>query len=87
MASPLRSPGTQMSPVYQKETGLLVPMRGFEPRREYSHYALNVARLPVPPHRLGVPSYSTPSAPPVKQSSGPSRTSGTRGTPLAHGPG
>src|SRR4029078_1403652 len=30
---------------------LLVPKRGLEPRREYSHYALNVARLPIPPLR------------------------------------
>ena len=30
---------------------LAVPKRGLEPRREYSHYALNVARLPIPPLR------------------------------------
>jgi thioredoxin 1 len=30
-----------------------VPKRGLEPRREYSHYALNVARLPIPPLRRG----------------------------------
>ncbi len=30
-----------------------VPKRGLEPRREYSHYALNVARLPIPPLRPG----------------------------------
>jgi hypothetical protein len=32
--------------------GTVVPKRGLEPRREYSHYALNVARLPIPPLRL-----------------------------------
>jgi hypothetical protein len=31
--------------------GLLVPTKGLEPPREYSHYALNVARLPIPPRR------------------------------------
>ena len=30
-----------------------MPKRGLEPRREYSHYALNVARLPIPPLRRG----------------------------------
>lgn len=31
--------------------GLLVPVEGFEPTRPDGHYVLNVARLPVPPHR------------------------------------
>ena len=31
--------------------GSFVPKEGFEPSWEYSHYALNVARLPVPPLR------------------------------------
>lgn len=30
----------------------LVPQEGLEPPREYSHHALNVARLPIPPLRL-----------------------------------
>jgi len=30
-----------------------VPKLGVEPRRLYSHYALNVARLPIPPLRQG----------------------------------
>jgi hypothetical protein len=29
-----------------------VPKVGFEPTRAYAHYALNVARLPIPPLRL-----------------------------------
>ena len=29
-----------------------VPKEGFEPSRDCSHHALNVARLPVPPLRL-----------------------------------
>ncbi len=29
----------------------LVPKEGFEPSRPYGHYALNVARLPIPPLR------------------------------------
>jgi hypothetical protein len=29
-----------------------VPKEGFEPSRGNSHYALNVARLPIPPLRL-----------------------------------
>ena len=29
----------------------MVPKVGFEPTRPYGHYALNVARLPVPPLR------------------------------------
>ncbi len=29
----------------------LVPKEGFEPSRPYEHYALNVARLPIPPLR------------------------------------
>ena len=37
------------SPIWS--AGPLVPKRGLEPRREYSHYALNVARLPIPPRR------------------------------------
>jgi hypothetical protein len=42
-----------------------VPKEGFEPSRAYAHYALNVARLPIPPLRqanvilLDVPSLST----------------------------
>jgi hypothetical protein len=32
---------------------VLVPKGGLEPPREYSHYALNVARLPIPPLRRG----------------------------------
>ena len=28
-----------------------VPKRGLEPRRAFAHYALNVARLPIPPLR------------------------------------
>jgi hypothetical protein len=28
-----------------------VPKVGFEPTRAYAHYALNVARLPIPPLR------------------------------------
>lgn len=28
-----------------------MPKEGFEPSRAYAHYALNVARLPVPPLR------------------------------------
>src|SRR5439155_26787387 len=31
-----------------------VPKRGLEPRRAFAHYALNVARLPIPPLRQGV---------------------------------
>src|SRR5689334_14575405 len=31
--------------------GLRVPKGGFEPPRAFAHYALNVARLPVPPLR------------------------------------
>ena len=30
----------------------VMPKVGFEPTRGYPHYALNVARLPVPPLRL-----------------------------------
>ncbi len=30
---------------------LFVPQEGFEPARAIAHYALNVARLPVPPLR------------------------------------
>ena len=30
----------------------VVPMKRFELLRGHPHYALNVARLPVPPHRL-----------------------------------
>src|SRR5947209_3257055 len=29
----------------------MVPKEGFEPSRPYGHYALNVARLPIPPLR------------------------------------
>jgi hypothetical protein len=29
-----------------------VPKVGLEPTRAYTHYALNVARLPIPPLRL-----------------------------------
>jgi hypothetical protein len=42
-----------------------VPKEGFEPSRAYAHYALNVARLPIPPLRqstcilLDVPGLST----------------------------
>lgn len=31
--------------------GRMVPKEGFEPSRPYGHYALNVARLPIPPLR------------------------------------
>ena len=31
---------------------MLVQMRGLEPPQDYSHYDLNVARLPIPPHLL-----------------------------------
>lgn len=34
--------------------GLLMPKVGFEPTRPYGHYALNVARLPIPPLRRDV---------------------------------
>jgi hypothetical protein len=30
----------------------LMPMEGFEPPLPCENYALNVARLPIPPHRL-----------------------------------
>ena len=30
-----------------------MPEEGFEPSRGCPHYALNVARLPIPPLRLG----------------------------------
>lgn len=30
----------------------VVPQEGFEPPRAHAHYALNVARLPIPPLRL-----------------------------------
>lgn len=35
--------------------GQMVPKVGLEPAREYSHYALNVARLPIPPLRPASP--------------------------------
>src|SRR5258708_36040483 len=36
-------------------SGILgVPKLGVEPRRLYSHYALTVARLPIPPLRLAL---------------------------------
>ena len=35
-----------------KPSILLVPKRGFEPRRGHPHWTLNPARLPVPPLRL-----------------------------------
>ena len=31
----------------------MVPKAGLEPARAYAHYALNVARLPIPPLRHG----------------------------------
>jgi hypothetical protein len=33
-------------------TGISMPKEGFEPSRDCSHHALNVARLPIPPLRL-----------------------------------
>ncbi len=33
-------------------------MEGFEPPLPYENYALNVARLPIPPHRLIRSKYS-----------------------------
>jgi hypothetical protein len=33
------------------KTGVPVPKEGFEPSWKYIHYALNVARLPIPPLR------------------------------------
>lgn len=36
---------------------LLVPQEGLEPTRANAHYALNVARLPVPPLRRDVNQY------------------------------
>jgi hypothetical protein len=30
-----------------------VPPTGFEPAQPYGYYALNVARLPIPPRGLG----------------------------------
>jgi hypothetical protein len=35
-----------------RDAGIGVPKEGFEPSRAYAHYALNVARLPIPPLRL-----------------------------------
>ncbi len=35
----------------------LVPVAGFEPARPCGHYALNVARLPVSPHRQQAQNY------------------------------
>ncbi len=32
----------------------MVPKEGLEPSRAYTHYALNVARLPIPPLRHGL---------------------------------
>ncbi len=34
-----------------------MPKKGFEPLWENSHYALNVARLPIPPLRLSCVAY------------------------------
>ena len=34
-----------------------MPKVGFEPTRAYAHYALNVARLPIPPLRRLAPVY------------------------------
>ena len=34
-----------------------VPQEGFEPPRANAHYALNVARLPIPPLRLDTVPY------------------------------
>jgi len=39
------------SPANAEDSLSLVPQEGLEPPWEYSHYALNVARLPVPPLR------------------------------------
>ena len=36
-----------------------MPKEGFEPSRANAHYALNVARLPVPPLRLNIIRYFT----------------------------
>jgi hypothetical protein len=36
-----------------------VPKVGFEPTRAFAHYALNVARLPIPPLRLSGQFYQT----------------------------
>jgi hypothetical protein len=38
-------------PLYDTPTSQVVPMKRFELLRGHPHYALNVARLPVPPHR------------------------------------
>ena len=38
-------------PRFIHESRPLVPKGGFEPPRAFAHYALNVARLPVPPFR------------------------------------
>jgi dTDP-4-dehydrorhamnose reductase len=36
-----------------------VPKKGLEPIRAFAHYALNVARLPIPPLRLGAHQYTS----------------------------
>ena len=45
------APEAGVLPLYDTPT-MLVPMKRFELLRGHPHYALNVARLPVPPHRL-----------------------------------
>jgi hypothetical protein len=48
----------------------MVPKAGFEPAREYSHCALNAARLPVPPLRHVVIIIISDFSPDVKSESG-----------------
>src|SRR5262245_57425878 len=54
-AAPRRKPrqaqGKQKPRFQSRKAGPVVPTKGLEPPREYSHYALNVARLPIPPRR------------------------------------